>query len=181
MTHDRPHVSRRTIVQGAAWAVPTVAAATLAPLVAASPIKATGCFTLKWNTGGLQTISSGTQGTNATRSGTLTANVGATGTLTATVSQNRTAGAYSGPASFLSNTTGDFGVATAGTTIGNVYASQESELLPSSPGGLILNQAPSVKEGLTSRTARQDGARLESRAPSCRACQPWLMSLFRAA
>lgn len=51
-TRDQRQPSRRTVVRGAAWAVPTVAVATAAPAFAASPCTTSACPNISFGTVG---------------------------------------------------------------------------------------------------------------------------------
>lgn len=111
MTDPRPTntpaaLSRRALSRGAAWSVPALAVASVAPALALS---LTGCATMLWT----KTTLSGAQGTSGVRTGTITLASG--DKVTVTVSQNRTGGSRSyDQALTYDGTNGDFSATSAG-------------------------------------------------------------------
>lgn len=155
---SRPHLSRRAVAQGAAWAVPAVALTTPAPAFAVSPSLVKGCFDLPLT----DITREGTQGQTGSLTGDGAAQGDAVGTLTYTISQGRTSGVPQGPGvggnpqtgkAVPNETQGDFAVVSGENLWNSVFifgspsmkhhSGESVTPLYNNAGGnlLILNQA----------------------------------------
>lgn len=156
----KQQIGRRTVVSGAAWAVPVIAMAATAPAVAASPNTLSGCYSVPLT----NTTRTGTQGTNGTLSGAGTGGDAGAMALAYTIGQNRTSGLAQGPgpgtgAAVPDPTHGDFSVQTGSNLGAGVYmygsstdwhwgGTTNTPLVTKGSGSfLVLNQA--TKRGTT--------------------------------